>query len=96
MGICVDMMSGKYDSAEEIYEKRIKRLTRPTGEVNEEAVSHLRYDKESDMMICDEKNESTIGFITVLNNIGFGVDIFTYDMNSTVDDLIDFYKHLKF
>ena len=96
MGICVDMSSGAYDSAEKIYEETYARLSNTLSDDKEETLSHYRYDAQNDMMICDEKTDSSIGYISVTNNIGFKVEIFAIDMDSTIDEIIDFSTHLKF
>ena len=96
MGICVDISSGAYDSAEKIYEETYARLSNTLSDDKEETLSHYRYDAQNDMMICDEKTDSSIGYIAVTNNIGFKVEIFAIDMDSTIDEIIDFSTHLKF
>ena len=96
MGICVDMSSGAYDSAEKIYEEMYARMSHTLRDDKEETLSHYRYDPQNDMMICDEKTDSSIGYISVTNNIGFRVEVFAAKTDSTIDEIIDFSKHLKF
>ena len=96
MGICVDMMSGSYSSAEQIYNEMYDRLSCTLRDDKDEILSHYKYDKENDMMICDEKTDTSIGYISVRNNVGFRTEIFASDMSSSVDDIIEFSKHLHF
>ncbi|MBR6337275.1 MAG: hypothetical protein IKR76_06020 [Ruminococcus sp.] len=96
MAVCVDMASGKYGSTEDIYNETYKRLSNTLSDNKEETLSHCKYDKENDIMIYDEKADNITGYISLLNNIGYRVEIVCYDMDSTVDDIIEFSKHLKF
>ena len=47
-------------------------------------------------MIYDEKNEISIGYISKRNNIGMKIDIVIFDLDSTIDDIIDFSRHIEF
>ena len=91
MAVCVDMLSGKYNSAEDIYNETIERLSG-----NDDALSHCKYEKDADMVIYDEKTDTIPGYISVRNNIGFRVEIVTYDTEASVDDIIEFARHLTF
>ena len=94
--ISVDLASGRYDSVEQIYKEAYDRFSFTLSDDKEEILSHCKYDEENDLMIYDEKNEISIGYISKRNNIGMKIDIVIFDLDSTIDDIIDFSRHIEF
>ncbi len=91
MDAYVDMLSGRFASAEDIYNKLYKRYAR-----DKSVLKHLSYDKDKDIVINDEKGDVIIGYVCTINNIGLKVEISTYDEKCTIDDIIEFSQHIKF
>ena len=94
--VSVELAGGRYDSVEQIYKEAYDRLSFNLSDDKEEILSHCRYDEKNDLMIYDEKNEISIGYISKRNNIGTKINIVIFDLDSTIDDIIDFSNHIEF
>ena len=83
-GICVDVLD-HFDSTEDLYDHFARRMP-------EEA----KYDKENDLVILSDKTSGNVS-VEKLTPSGKLYDVFCWKQgDATIDEIIEFSKHLKF